>query len=145
MAEEVQLTDVYETRRRNLEILIAGAGGVNQLAERMLQWQQRKFPGAEPKNYANTLSQYRTSKDMGARFARDLEESVSRPKNWMDVLQPDPAETTVLGREAAQIVMGLDPEDQEAAMRVLRSMQHRKGPNSPFHPPEGGGPRGGTQ
>lgn len=140
---DVELVNVYEVRRRNLEILIAGAGSVKELGERMRAHAQKSDPGAVTKDYANTLSQYRNDKPMGARFARNLEESVGRPKNWMDVLQPDPAEKSVLGREAAQIVMSLEPEDQEAAMRVLRSMQRKKGPNNPYA--EEPKRKGGTQ
>ena len=144
MNEQVELVDVYAIRRRNLEILIAGAGGVKQLGERMLEWQQRKSPGEEPKDYPNALSQYKTGKNMGARFARNLEEAVSRPKNWMDMLQPDPA--GLLGMEAQQIVDSLEPEDQEAAMRVLRHMQKKNGRSNPFRDvPKPEWPKGDTK
>lgn len=140
---DVELVDVYEVRRRNLEILIAGAGSVKELGERMRRHIMKTYPDAATKDYPNTLSQHRGGKPMGARFARKLEESVGRPKNWMDVLQPDPAERSVLGREAAQIVTGLDPEDQDVAMRVLRSLQKRKGPNHPYGAPDK--EKGGSQ
>lgn len=132
--DEVALLDIREIRRRNLETLIEGAGGIKPLAERMRAGLQSRDPDAAYRDYANTISQYRTGKTMGTEFARDLEAGVGKPKNWMDVLQPDPAEKSVLGREAAQIVMSLDPDLQDAAMRMLRAFQvtHPKGPNNPF-------------
>lgn len=141
---DLALADIHETRRRNLEALIAEAGGsIKALGGAMRQVMQQTDPDAAGKDYANTISQYRIGKPMGPKFARDLERSMAKPRNWMDVLHPDPAENTVIGREAAQIVMSLEPEDQEAAMRILRRMQRLapRGPNNPYgepHEPKGG-------
>lgn len=134
LVDEIALLDIREIRRRNLETLIEGAGGIKPLADMMRTGLQRSDPDAAYRDYANTISQYRTGKPMGTEFARDLEAGVGKPKNWMDVLQPDPAEKSVLGREAAQIIAALDPELQAAAMRMLRAFQatRPKGPNNPF-------------
>lgn len=145
---DLEFVDIDDTRRRNLELLIAEAGSIKSLGEAMRTAMQDTDPDAASKDYANTISQYRGKKPMGRDFARDLEIAMGKPKNWMDVLQPDAAENAVVGKEAAQIVMGLEPDDQEAAMRMLRAFQKKqpKGPNNPFGDvPKPKGRKRGTQ
>lgn len=112
--EDVAFAGIHEVRRQNLLLLIAEAGSIKALGERMRAAMQSSDPDAAGKDYANTLSQYKTIKTMGPGFARDLEVSMGKPKNWMDVLHPDAAENAVEGREAAQIVMGNEAAPRDA-------------------------------
>lgn len=142
--------DVYEIRRRNIDVLLAEAESLKAIGEAI-----RRVKAADPKaataDYANTLSQYKGGKRMGRAFAQDLEDGMGKPRGWMDHAQFEAAELSLEAKEAGQIIMNMDPAKRAFHMELLRRENEsnpRKSAASPFGPlPKGGKParNGGTQ
>lgn len=135
------MADVLETRLVKLNVLIAEAGSLKAIGDAMRRAAAKSDPRAIEKNYENVLSQHRGGKPIGHRIARLLETSMGKPKGWMDTLQE--AELSLLAKEAGQILMAMKPEQQDFAMKFLRTLNESspQGPNNPFP----GVPKGGAK
>jgi hypothetical protein len=120
--------DVAEIRRLNLLGLLRDFGTLEELAEQY-------------DLVANYLSQVKSGhRNMGARFARKLEERMGKGNGWMDKLQFTNPDDAVDGIEIMQIYDGLLAEDKAALLKHARLLggSGPKGVNNPF-----GGPKKG--
>jgi hypothetical protein len=125
--------DVYEIRRRNLDVLKAEAESFVAIADAMRRAKQDVDPASAEKDYANVLSQIKGGKQMGSQFARDIEVAMEKPFGWMDWPQFEEA------YEAAQIIMMMSNDDRAHWLRILRTWRDTKPPSDPFSPiPKGG-------
>lgn len=134
--------DVYEIRRRNLDVLKAEADTFAAIGDAMRR-AKADDPTAAGKDYANVLSQIKGGKNMGGKMARDLEVAMSKPRGWMDIPQFQAIDEAMEAKEAGQIVMSLEPEVRAAAMTMLRNLGAKgpKGASNPF----GDLPKGGRR
>lgn len=127
--------DVYEIRRRNLDVLKAEAETFVAIADAMRRAKQgANPPEAADGDYANVLSQIKgRHRNMGTQVARDIEVAMEKPFGWMDWPHFEAA------YEVAQIMMEMDADDRAHWMRVLRAWRDAKpspqtGPTDPFEP-----------
>lgn len=135
--------DVYEIRRRNLDVLLAETESLKAIGDAIRRTKQRLEPQAATRDYANVLSQIKGGKNMGAKLARDVEAGMGKPKGWMDVAQFRAVDQTMEAKEAAQLAMNMSEEDREHWLRTGRLLAQtaKRGPGNPF----GNTPKGGTQ
>lgn len=139
--------DVYETRRRNLDVLKAEGHSLAAIGDAMRRAKQVVDIRNAEKDYANVLSQIRGGKNMGAKFARDVEQAMGKPEGWMDQPQFEAVDQAMEAKEAGQIIMGMDPDTRAATMLLLRGLGAKgpKGEGNPFGDVPKGGPKKGTQ
>lgn len=140
--------EIAEIRRRNLDVLEAEAESLEAIGDAMRAKDPTQTGGDLP-NYANYLSQVRGgTRNMGTRFARKLEAGMGKPKGWMDVAQFEAAELSLEGKEAGQIITGMDTAERAQWMKMLRLANEanpKKSAASPFGPiPRGGEPTAET-
>lgn len=136
--------EIAEIRRRNLDLLEAEAKSLEAIAEAMRAADAASDPAATakaPPNYANVLSQIKGgTRNMGDRMARKVEAGMGKSRGWMDQLQA--AETSLEGKEAAQIITSMDDAERAHWMKMLRLANEanpKKSASSPFGPiPRGG-------
>ena len=135
--------DVYEIRRRNLDVLIAEAESLKAIGDAIRRAKSGVDPSAAEKDYANVLSQIKNGKNMGAKMARDIESGMGKPTGWMDVAQFRAVDQTMEAKEAGQLAMNMSDEDREAWLKHGRLLVRNsgRGPGNPF-PDKGSG---GTQ
>lgn len=97
---------ISEIRRVNFERLLEAHGGVTRMAEKM----------DCSKSY---ISQLRSTRQIGSRTARKLEETFGAPLGWMDVSHENEALVKDLARELS--ALGLE------RLEALRSLIHGGG------------------
>jgi hypothetical protein len=136
--------DVYEIRRRNLDVLLAETESLKAIGDAIRLAKQKIDPAAAERDYANVLSQIKGGKHMGAKLARDVEAGMGKPQGWMDTAQFQIADEAMEAKEAGQLAMNMKPEDRDHWLktgRLLAQNNPKRGPGNPF----GNTPKGGTQ
>jgi len=109
--------EIKDIRLQNLRILIARAGSITDLAERV----------GTDRNYISQILSPTTKANVGTRLARSLEAAFHEPRGWMDQVHN---ELTDAQRMYVKLFGELPQELQEQAIEYLKFLakQHGKAP-----------------